>query len=240
VTAAASSKSKSAQQRNRQQLIVIGVIVAIAALAVIILIALSGQAGGPSGITYESVAQTRLADGGFILGSPDAPVTIVEFADFACPACQQYEPTITQFVERYVVTGQAKYEWRTFATAGGQQTVFLGNLLDCMADQNSGSIWLARERLFQLAMQGRYQDAPRIIATEQGQNYSDLLECSRSSTQTQTDMNVGQQLGVTGTPAVGIRYADGPVQWITYAGQQYNRGGVPLDVLSAVVQQANS
>src|SRR5215207_4842489 len=32
----------------------------------------------------------RLSDGGFIIGDPDAPITIVEFADWACPHCQDY------------------------------------------------------------------------------------------------------------------------------------------------------
>jgi protein-disulfide isomerase len=33
------------------------------------------------------------------LGSPSAPVTLVEYADFECPACQAYEPVIEQLLK---------------------------------------------------------------------------------------------------------------------------------------------
>src|SRR4051812_37910697 len=34
-------------------------------------------------------------------GNPDAPVTIIEFADFECPASQKMEPTLAQILDRY-------------------------------------------------------------------------------------------------------------------------------------------
>ena len=51
---------------------------------------------------------------------------------------------------------------------------------------------------------------------------------------------MGQQAGVTGTPAIMIRYKDGPLQWITIGGQTLNRGGVPYSTLAQVVQAASA
>ena len=36
---------------------------------------------------YAGLSTFRRADGGFVLGEPDAPVTIVAFEDFFCPHC---------------------------------------------------------------------------------------------------------------------------------------------------------
>ena len=40
-------------------------------------------------------------DSSRIRGNPDAPVSIVEFADFECPISQQVEPTLAQVLGRY-------------------------------------------------------------------------------------------------------------------------------------------
>jgi protein-disulfide isomerase len=42
---------------------------------------------------------TPVSSSDHTLGSPTAPVTIVEYADFECPACQAYAPVITQLLK---------------------------------------------------------------------------------------------------------------------------------------------
>ncbi len=238
MSAAANAKPASAQNKRQQQVLILGAIAAVAVIAVVVAIALSGQVGSSS-IDYSIIPHTRTADGGFVLGNPDAPVTIVEFADYACPACQQYESTVARFIKEFVVTGKARYEYRMFATAGGQISEFVGQIEDCIARENPDAFWTSRDQFFRLAMQGRYQDAPRTVARDLGLNYSSLLTCAQASERTRIDMALGQRVGITGTPAVAIRYGNSDPQFITYGGQVYNRGGVPFDVLAAVVNAAN-
>ncbi|MBE0688613.1 MAG: thioredoxin domain-containing protein [Anaerolineae bacterium] len=238
MSVAASSKG-TPQSKRQQQMLVLGIIAIVAVIAVVAVVLLSGQTG-QTGIDFAAIPQSRMPDGGFVLGNPDAQITIVEFADYACPACQQYEPTITRFIEEYVATGKAKFEYRVFATAGGQQTVFAGGIAECLTNYQTDGFWVARERFAQLAQQGAYQDAPRTIASEMGVSYSDLLTCQQNSNRVRVDMAVGQQLGIQGTPAVGIRYNDAAApQFISYGGQVYDRGGVPFEVMAAVVDAAN-
>ena len=45
--------------------------------------------------------KTVVTDGSPEKGSPDAVVTIVEWADFECPACQAMAPVMDQLVEKY-------------------------------------------------------------------------------------------------------------------------------------------
>ena len=49
---------------------------------------------------YSGIPQTRSDDGAFVLGEADAPITIVEFADFLCPHCQTYHATMQKVIVR--------------------------------------------------------------------------------------------------------------------------------------------
>jgi protein-disulfide isomerase len=222
--------------RPNQTPLIIGAIVAVVAVALIVFIALSGQTG--ASFDYSAYPSSRTADGGFLLGDPNAPVTIIEFADYACPACQQYYPEMTQFISEYVGSGKAAFEYRVFPTAGGQRTVFAGEIAACMNDEQPGAFWTALGRFNALAQQGRYDDAPRIVAQEIGLNYASLLECQQRSTYVDNIVSSAEPLRVTGTPAVRIRYGSGAPTLITWGGQTYDRGGVPLAILRQVVDAA--
>ncbi len=225
------------KRRNQQTIIIVGIIV-VAVVAAAALIFLSGNTTA-SGIDFSKLSPTRRADGGFVIGNAKAPVTIVEFADFACPHCNEYKPTMDQFIKDYVVTGKAKYEYRTFPTAGGQMTVFAGEIAECIDDQKPGTFWQTAELFYQLAAKGQYgQDIGRIAAQQAGVDYAKVLDCQRAATQVQKDIDMGTALGVSGTPAVAVRYADDKLQWISLGGQTYNQGGVPGQVLQQVVAQS--
>jgi protein-disulfide isomerase len=56
---------------------------------------------------------------GLSLGRPDAPLTIVEFADLQCPFCRDYAVNVLpQIVDRYVRTGQVRLELRVLRFLG--------------------------------------------------------------------------------------------------------------------------
>ena len=56
---------------------------------------------------------------GAILGDPNATVTITEFADLRCPACQKFElDYFPAIVEKLIRTGKAKYEFQLWPILG--------------------------------------------------------------------------------------------------------------------------
>lgn len=61
----------------------------------------------------EVVSQTE--EGGFVMGNPNAPVKVVEFASLTCGACGNFAATgAPELVEKYVKTGQVSFELRNF------------------------------------------------------------------------------------------------------------------------------
>ncbi|MDK3161697.1 thioredoxin domain-containing protein [Kamptonema cortianum] len=234
---AAKPAAKGGMSQN-QLLIIIGVI-AVVIVGLVIVIALSGQ-GSNISIDYASLNPQRTQDGAFIIGDPNAPITLVEFADWACPHCQEYHPTIQRYIKEFVETGRARFEFRMFPTAGGEVTVFLGRIAQCVDELQPGAFWDAYNLFFDLGATNQYtQNAGRTIAQRLNLSYSALLSCTENANQVTIDTNAGRSLGVTGTPAIAVRYANGPMQWINYGGTEFNRGSVSFDVLAAVTNAAN-
>jgi hypothetical protein len=53
------------------------------------------------------------------LGRPDAPVTLVEIADYQCPFCAAFaRDALPEIVQKYVRTGKVRIEFRALAFIG--------------------------------------------------------------------------------------------------------------------------
>ena len=185
---------------------------------------------------FAGLPQSRTEDGGYVVGEPDAPVTIIEFADFACPHCQDYREVIDQAIVNFVATGQAKFELRIFPTAGGEITYFVGKLVECAEEQSPGAFWQSYELLYDYATSRQYTaSVGRRLAADLDLNYSTLRACAEDAMQIDTDMAQAREWGVNGTPAIMVRLGDSEPQFIVYDGVTFDRGGVPYELLDWVV-----
>lgn len=208
------SKS-SAQQQN--MLIVGGIIIAAVVVAIVAIAISSNSSSSLGAETFAELTKSRTDDGAYVLGNPDAPVTIVEFADFNCPACQQYKPTINQVIEELVVTGDAKLEYRMLVTAGGPASEYAFKLIECANDLKEDSFWDGYEIMFDMAIKGQLTlDSASTFADRIGIDQGELINCSRDANQVNTDARLASSLGVSSTPTVLIRYGDGRPQPLPY------------------------
>ena len=84
---------------------------------------------------------------GFLMGSPDAPVKIVEFADFECPACSEFA-TLTEpdLRERLIKTGMVSMQFFVFPLPMHKNTWPASNAAYCAGEQ--GKFWEMHDRLF--------------------------------------------------------------------------------------------
>jgi protein-disulfide isomerase len=97
-------------------------VLAAVAIAVVLIavVALGGGGGGTEKKpTVGSSALTGIPQTGIALGSPKAPVTIVEFADLQCPFCAEYHRNVyPTLLKRYVDTGKVRLELRLLRFLG--------------------------------------------------------------------------------------------------------------------------
>lgn len=147
---AAERAAAESEQRRRRLLQLGGVLVA--ALAVVAVVVLLASGGGDEQTTATTRApqageavngRAEIAeqlDGirqqGIVLGKPNAPVTVVEFADLQCPVCAQFSNgEMPRIVADHVRPGDVRFELRTL-TFLGEDSVRLGQMAQAAAEQD--------------------------------------------------------------------------------------------------------
>ncbi len=72
----------------------------------------------------------------FVYGSPDAPVTVVEFSNYLCPHCKDHsEQSLPRIFADYVETGKVRYVFRDYPFPGQENVILAGEAAACAADQ---------------------------------------------------------------------------------------------------------
>ena len=140
-------------------------------------------------------------------GNANAKVTIVEFADFRCPFCEQYfTNTLTQIMKDYVDTGKVKYAFRNYAFLG-PASVVAANAAECANDQ--GKFWDFHNYLYKNQPQetdtSMYNtDTLTQAAVSLGLNGDQFRSCldgKKFDSKVSGDLSDGQKAGVNGTPS---------------------------------------
>lgn len=109
-----------------RRLLFAGLTVIGAAILVALVVALTGSEteNAATGAPVADAAEVRtllagIPQDGFVLGRPDAPVTLVEYADLQCPFCARFAiATLPEIVERWVRPGRLRIEYRPLAFIG--------------------------------------------------------------------------------------------------------------------------
>lgn len=179
-----------------------GVAVVAVATIVIVVVALD-QRGG-------TVAEARLAPAdAHALGPADAPVTIVEFADFQCPFCRDFALVMQpQIIKDYVDTGKVRFIYRHLAFLGNE-SVRAAEASECAGDQ--GKFWEYHDTLFENwggENVGAFSDANLVaFATPLGLDtptFTACLDSGRYAQRVQDEKKAAGDLGVTSTPTIFI------------------------------------
>lgn len=140
-----------------------------------------------------------------ILGDPNAPVAVVEFADFQCPFCGRfYKTTAKSIINNYVKNGQVKFIYRDFAFLGEESSA-AAQAARCAGDQ--GKFWQYHDYLYEHQNgenQGTFANYHlKSFAQSLGLNADMFNGCLDSGTYKQdveNDTALGRKFGVTGTP----------------------------------------
>ena len=186
---------------------------------------------------YAGLETFRREDGGFVLGSPDAPMTVVAFEDFLCPHCQTYVETVHSFIDAHVRSGAAQFEYRFYPVVDRQRSPRAARIAECAGHQDGGKFWDAHDLLFDLASNPAAEiDWASVIVAELELDDVVFQDCLSRSVQFLVDVALAQKTGVRGTPSIRARLQNGPVDLIYYNDQPIDRGAPPLAVLDALAQ----
>lgn len=203
-------KTKTSPRDARQWMIIGIVIAAVAVAAIAIVVSSSGLNPNAAAVNYSTIPQNRTPDGAFILGDPNAPVTMIVFEDFLCPHCQDYQIVVKNFIREQVATGRARFEYRFFPAIDATFSYLMANATECSENLRPGSFWDAHDAMFQINSRSRFSNTTlRTFAEQMDLDYSALLTCTQKDAgQIETDTAYGESLGVRGTPTVFIQYGD--------------------------------
>jgi protein-disulfide isomerase len=149
---------------------------------------------------------------GYVRGSPNAPIEIVEFADFECPACGHFavvhEPDV---MNRIVASGQARFRFMDFPLEMHPHALSAHVAAGCADEQ--GKFWEMHDRLFAGQNDWRTQNTSnpkRILegyASELGLDVGAWESCydeMRPLPNIIANRDEAMRLGASGTPTFRI------------------------------------
>ena len=156
-------------------------------------------------VAQQELVETLLTKTRHFKGDPDAPVTIIEFADFQCPYCGRFfAETKPQIDEQYMQSGKVRFGYFHFAFLGPESN-WAAEATECAADQNK--FWEYHDRLYS-SQSGENQGAfsknnLKKFADELGLDTSAFNECLDTGKYTQLiqeESNMASSIGVRSTP----------------------------------------
>ncbi len=176
------------------------------------------ERAAPVTALQKTAAFAGIEQRGATLGSPNAPVTLVEYADLQCPYCAEWARTaLPVVVDRYVRTGKVQIVFRGLAfigpdseralravvAAGRQDRLWdlVHALYTSQGMENSG--WVTDGLVRAVAGQISGLDADRLLADRWAPRVSPEMRSAAVA---------ARAAGVSGTPSFEIGPTGGPLQ----------------------------
>jgi protein-disulfide isomerase len=217
----AEAQAKGSDRRqNMTKIVGIAAFLALVAVAAIVVISTSGSDEPTKAVNEVDKLLADIPQSGNILGQPDAPVTLVEFADLQCPACQQASETIIpDVINGPVKDGTAKYEFNNWPILGQDSVIaakaalaaseqdrlqqFVENFYANQGPENSG--YVTDDFLNDIAEKAGIPDIDKWQADRDLPKWDQML----------LDIdNEAVDAGFSGTPSFAIRKDDGSLEQI--------------------------
>lgn len=168
--------------------------------------------GAPTASGAPGKIKMSMAPGAYSLGRDDAPITVVEFADYQCVFCRQFNNAIfPQLKQAYIDTGKVRFVSRDLPLQFHTYAAPAALAARCAGAQ--GKYWEMRETLM-----GDKSD----LTTSAIEGHAAKLELDPTAFKAclrdqkglpaiQKDVADAQSLGISGTPSFVIGRADGQI-----------------------------
>ncbi len=150
-----------------------------------------------------------------VYGDPDAPITIMEFADYQCGACKQFGLFIKpQLDAAYIRTGQAKLVVHDFPRF--PHAFLAARAVRCAGDQDR--YWEYHDLILHSqedwspmkSVTGHFNDLAKELQLDT-RAFGDCLASDSHADVVTANLRLGEALGVTGTPSLFVHRGGPPV-----------------------------
>ncbi len=186
----------------------------------------------PNGQPPPSVTSVSVRGEAF-RGDGGARVALIEYADFECPYCGEYErKTFPQILSDYINTGKVKYFYRDLPLPMHARALPAARAARCAGEQ--GKYWEMHDSLF--AKQNALS-APAVLDRAQtlGLDTTKFTECQSSdkyAADIQKSVSDAQKMGIDGTPTffLGVVEPSGDVTI-----EKRLQGAAPFDVFKTEI-----
>ncbi len=155
-----------------------------------------------------------------VLGSPDAPITIIEFSDYQCPFCRKFwTETLPSIKKDYIDTGKVKFVYRDFPLDIHPMAVPAAIAAECVREQGRDSAyWKMHDKIFeeQNILDSNNKEGPvrstvsftegnlKQWAKDLGYDIDSCLDSEKFKSEVEKDLAEGSNAGITGTPGFFI------------------------------------
>jgi protein-disulfide isomerase len=137
----------------------------------------------------------------------NAKITIVEFADFQCPACANTHPVLKQILEEY--KGKINFVYRHFPLPQHKNAILAAKAAEIAGEQ--GKFWEMYDVLYEKQIEWSESSTASELFTQYAKelaldtnSFSTLLNSTKYEEVIQQDKSDGTALGVNSTPTLFI------------------------------------
>jgi protein-disulfide isomerase len=185
------------------------IILAVAAVAGIAVLSYLASQGSKNRIIVLDPNLPPVTSQGYVIGSANAPIELIEFGDFECPSCARFaELTEPDVRAQYVNTGKVRFRFIDYPLNMHQNTLNASNAAACADEQ--GKFWEMHDLLFatQHLWNGQVTSDPdkhfkalgeQIPGMDAGK-LSECIDSRRNMAKVQSHMKIAVDRGLNGTP----------------------------------------
>lgn len=133
------------------------------------------------GISQSKLVREAPLETDFVMGSPTAPLVMVEYASMTCPHCAHFHATVLPVLQKnYIDTGKLRYTLRQFPL--NEPALKAAMLLYCVGEQSNDKYFTFAKVLFDAqskwAFDSNYMSGLETIATVGGLSKDQFLNCT--------------------------------------------------------------
>jgi len=190
-------------QSNTVLNVIIGIAV-IGAVGFLAFFIMQGENSKPSSADGDAIPEVSEDD--HVKGKAEADITVIEYGDFQCPACKQYQSLLARLVEE---NDNVRLAYRHFPLSMHDNAELAAQAAEAAAKQDA--FWKYHDKLYEMQDEWSNQNGPKdtfISYAEDLELDTQEFEADMTSSEVKNtvseDKRTAQQAGLQSTPSLVV------------------------------------